>query len=223
MRLSPIIALVLVGAPLAAQTPLTGFAPSTAQRERTLETLLQSIPDTASARKHVRTLSAEAHVAGSPAQTKTADYVLRQMASWGLDTARVAFKVYMPYPESTLVERMKPTRIRFKLDEPALKEDPTTQGKIFPALNGYSGSGDVTAPVVYVNYGLIEDYAVLDSLGISVKGKVAIARYGRSFRGIKAREAEKHGAAALLIYSDPGDDGYARGDTYPVGDRKSVV
>jgi len=86
-----------------------------------------------------------------------------------------------------------------------------------PPFNGYTGSGDVTADVVYVNYGLIDDYRVLDSLGVSVKGKIAIARYGRSFRGIKAREAERHGAIGLIIYSDPQDDGYFRGDVYPTG------
>jgi N-acetylated-alpha-linked acidic dipeptidase len=84
-------------------------------------------------------------------------------------------------------------------------------------FNGYGAAGDVRGEVVYVNYGLIEDYAQLDSMGVSVKGKIAIARYGRSFRGIKAREAEKHGAVGLMIYSDPADDGYARGDVYPVG------
>ena len=97
--------------------------------------------------------------------------------------------------------------------------DPTSALAQYPTVNGYSGQGDVTGEVVYVNYGLIEDYAQLDSLGVSVRGKIAIARYGRSFRGIKAREAEKHGAAALLIYSDPQDDGYVRGDVYPDGAR----
>ena len=88
----------------------------------------------------------------------------------------------------------------------------------YPTVNGYSGEGDVTSDVVYVNYGLIEDYAQLDSMGVSVKGKIAVARYGRrSFRGIKAREAEKHGAVGLLIYSDPQDDGFVVGDVYPEG------
>ncbi len=87
----------------------------------------------------------------------------------------------------------------------------------YPTVNGYSAAGDVTGDVVYVNYGLVEDYRKLDSLGVSVRGKIAVARYGRSFRGIKAREAERHGAIALLIYSDPADDGYVRGDVYPAG------
>ena len=95
--------------------------------------------------------------------------------------------------------------------------DPTSKLAQYPTVNGYSGQGDVTGEVVYVNYGLIEDYAQLDSMGVSVKGKIAIARYGRSFRGIKAREAEKHGAIGLLIYSDPQDDGFVVGDVYPDG------
>jgi N-acetylated-alpha-linked acidic dipeptidase len=103
------------------------------------------------------------------------------------------------------------------LAEPVVADDPTSKLAQYPTVNGYSGQGDVTGDVVYVNYGLIEDYAQLDSMGVSVKGKIAIARYGRSFRGIKAREAEKHGAMALLIYSDPQDDGYVVGDVYPDG------
>src|SRR5205823_14871249 len=95
-----------------------------------------------------------------------------------------------------------------------------TTSAAFPqvlAFNGYGASGDVRGDVVYVNYGLVEDYAQLDSIGVSVKGKIAIARYGRSFRGIKAREAEKHGAIGLIIYSDPANDGYVAGDVYPSG------
>src|SRR5262249_17039429 len=92
----------------------------------------------------------------------------------------------------------------------------------YPTVNGYSGQGDVTGEVVYVNYGLIEDYAQLESIGVSVKGKIAVARYGRSFRGIKAREAEKHGAIGLLIYSDPQDDGLVAGDVYPEGPMRNA-
>src|SRR4030095_4878633 len=103
------------------------------------------------------------------------------------------------------------------LTEGPISADSTSSLPEVPPINGYGGSGDVTGEVVYVNYGLIEDYATLDSLGVSVRGKVVVARYGRSFRGIKAREAERHGAAALLIYSDPQDDGFVRGDVYPAG------
>jgi N-acetylated-alpha-linked acidic dipeptidase len=123
----------------------------------------------------------------------------------------------MPHPVSVDVERMATQPKRLSLAEPAVAGDPTSKLWQYPTVNGYSGEGDVTADVVYVNYGLVEDYAQLDSMHVSVTGKIAIARYGRSYRGIKAREAERHGAAGLLIYSDPQDDGYVVGDVYPDG------
>jgi N-acetylated-alpha-linked acidic dipeptidase len=213
---------LLFTVPALAQAPLTGFSPAAAERERTLEPILLKAGDAPTAVRDRRTLAAEPHVAGTPAQQRTAAYVLREMARAGLDTSRVDFSVYLPYPDSTIVELVTPSHIRFSLDEPPIPGDTTTYLKPWPAMNGTAGDGDVTAPLVYVNYGLIEDYATLDSLGISVKGKIAIARYGRSFRGIKAREAEKHGAAALILYSDPQDDGYFRGDVYPEGPMRNA-
>jgi len=206
----------LCAAPGAAQAP-TGFSSATGARERALEQLLVTLGDTGRARAHSRTLSAVPHVAGTPAQLATARYVLEQMRGFGLDTSRTDFQVYIPRPESTVVEIVWPRPERLALEETPLPEDSTSQRSIWPVMNGHAAPGDVTAPLVYVNYGLIEDYRILDSLGISVRGKVAVARYGRSFRGIKAREAEAHGAAALLIYSDPQDDGYVVGDVYPEG------
>jgi N-acetylated-alpha-linked acidic dipeptidase len=157
-------------------------------------------------------------MAGTPAQARTRDYVLSQMKSWGLETEMRTYRIWMPHPVSTRVWRISTAPVELNLQEGPIPEDTTSVA--FPqvmAFNGYGAAGDVSGEVVYVNYGLIEDYAQLDSMGVSVKGKIAIVRYGRSFRGIKAREAEKHGAAGLLIYSDPADDGYARGDVYPVG------
>ena len=156
-------------------------------------------------------------MAGTPAQQRTARYVLEQMRAFGLDTSRTDFQVFIPYPESTVVELVRPVSQRLSLTESALAEDAASQGAIWPAMNGHAAPGDVTAPLVYVNYGLPEDYHLLDSLGVQVRGRIAVARYGRSFRGIKAREAEQHGAAALLLYSDPQDDGYVVGDVYPEG------
>jgi N-acetylated-alpha-linked acidic dipeptidase len=196
---------------------LTGFSPATATRQRSLEQLLVTLGDTARARLHSQTLSAVPHVAGTPAQQATARYVLERMKSFGLDTSRADFQVYIPHPESTVVEIVWPRKERLALEETPLPEDSTSQRSIWPVMNGHAAPGDVTAPLVYVNYGLIEDYRVLDSMGVSVRGKIAVARYGRSFRGIKAREAESHGAVALLIYSDPQDDGYVTGDVYPEG------
>ena len=212
----------LIPAAARAQAPLTGFSSSAAARERALEPILLEAGDAKAAVRDRRTLAAEPHVAGTPAQQRTAAYVLREMAAAGLDTSRADFSVYMPYPDSTVVELVTPTHIRFALDEPPIPGDTTTYLTPWPAMNGTAGDGDVTAPLVYVNYGLIEDYATLDSLGISVKGKIVIARYGRSFRGIKAREAEKHGAVALIMYSDPQDDGYFRGDVYPEGPMRNA-
>jgi N-acetylated-alpha-linked acidic dipeptidase len=196
---------------------ISGFTTSNAARELQLEHRLQAVPDSISAQTWTRALAAKPHVAGTPAQKETADYVLRQMASWGLDTQRVAFRVYLPYHDSTIVERISPSRLRLTLEEPPVSGDPTTMLKPWPAMNGNSGKGDVTAALVYVNQGLPADYATLDSLGVSVRGRIAIVRYGGSFRGIKAREAEAHGAIGLLIYSDPKDDGFGAGTVYPDG------
>ena len=157
-------------------------------------------------------------MAGTPAQARTRDYVISQMKSWGLETEVRSYKVWMPHPITTRVWRISPDPIELNLQEGPIPEDTTSVAyPQVPAFNGYGAAGDVRGEVVYVNYGLIEDYAQLDSMGISVKGKIAVARYGRSYRGIKAREAEKHGAVGLLIYSDPADDGYVRGDVYPAG------
>lgn len=191
--------------------------PAAAQQTETLDRLLLATPDAGRAREYSTELSRVIHVAGSPRQLETADYVLRLMKSWGLDTSRATYKVYLPWADSAVVELAGATPVRLSLAEPPVPGDPTSSLPQYPTVHGYSGSGDVTAPLIYVNYGLPVDYTRLDSLGISVKGKVVIARYGRSFRGIKAREAEKHGAAAILIYSDPQDDGFVPGDVYPQG------
>ncbi|HSC58092.1 MAG TPA: M20/M25/M40 family metallo-hydrolase [Gemmatimonadales bacterium] len=192
-------------------------APVAAQQTPTLDRVLLSTPDAAKAREYSTELSRVIHVAGSPRQVETADYVLRLMKSWGLDTSRVSYRVYLPWADSAVVELAGPTPVRLSLAEPAVPGDTTSYLAQYPTVHGYTGSGDVTAPLIYVNYGLPVDYAQLDSLGVSVKGKVVIARYGRSFRGIKAREAEKHGALAILMYSDPHDDGFVPGDVYPWG------
>ena len=203
--------------PLAAQG-LTGYSTANAQRQRALERATVAAPDPRRAAAHSRALSAEPHVAGTAGQARTRDYVIEQMKAMGLETEVRAYDVWMPHPTSVRAWRVAPEPRELDLREGGVPQDTTlgTTGEVLP-INGYGGSGDVTADVVYVNYGLIEDYAQLAAAGVSVRGKIAIARYGRSFRGIKAREAEKNGAAALLIYSDPQDDGYVQGDVYPEG------
>ena len=199
------------------QQPLVGYTAANGARERQLEADAIARPSPDRASKHSIELSRETHVSGTPAQARTRDYVIGQMKQWGLQTEVRSYDVWMPHPTLVRVARVSPQPRELPLAEPPVAGDPTSRLSQYPTVNGYSGQGDVTGDVVYVNYGLIEDYAQLDSMGVSVKGKIAVARYGRSFRGIKAREAEKHGAIGLLIYSDPQDDGYAVGDVYPDG------
>ncbi|MEO8622261.1 MAG: M20/M25/M40 family metallo-hydrolase [bacterium] len=203
--------------PIGAQSALPGYAAGTAAAERTLEAQTIARPDAARARAHSKALSIETHVAGTPAQARTRDYVVAQMKAMGLETEVRQYDVFIPHPTSVQLWRTSPRPKALSLAEPPVSGDPASKLAQYLTVNGHSGAGDVKGDVIYVNYGLIEDYARLDSLGISVKGRIAIARYGRSFRGIKAREAEKNGATALLIYSDPQQDGYVNGDVYPKG------
>lgn len=212
-----LFALSLLAAPLGAQA-VTGFTRTQAERQRELERAATSVPSPERAQAHSRVLSAEPHVAGTPAQARTRDYVIDQMKALGLETEVRGYEIWMPHPTSIRVWRVDGDGRELDLREGQVAGDLTlgTTGEVLP-INGYAGSGDVSGEVVFVNYGLIEDYAQLAALGVSVRGKVAVARYGRSFRGIKAREAERNGAIALILYSDPQDDGYARGDVYPEG------
>jgi N-acetylated-alpha-linked acidic dipeptidase len=183
---------------------------------QSFEQRLLAVPDTASVRQMSRDLSAVPHMAGTPAQAATRDYVLDRMKSWGIDAWSKEYTIYLPQPDTVAAWIITGRRgTPLTLAEPG-------SGPQIPPFNGYTGDGDVTADVVYVNYGLIEDYKTLDSLGQSVKGKIAIARYGRSFRGIKAREAQKRGAVGLIVYSDPQEDGYFRGDVYPKGPMRNA-
>ncbi len=206
--------------PAAAGQAGAGYTPADAAAEASEEARAIAIPSPAQADSFSRFLSYEPHMAGTPAQARTRDFVIAQLRKWGLETEVRAYDVYMPQPKTIHVWRLNPggDSTELSLSEGAVPGDSTSSAfPQIPAFNAYSASGTASGEVVYANYGLIEDYAHLDSIGVSVKGKIVVARYGRSFRGIKAREAERHGAAALLIYSDPADDGYTRGDVYPEG------
>lgn len=216
MRL--VLGLLLVASSLSAQQ--VGFAPSAVAREDSIERALIASPDTQSARLWTKALSKVPHMSGTPQQAATRDYVLNLMKSWGLETWFTTYDVFLPQPDSSalwLIAAPGAAPQPLSLTEPAVPGDSTSLGPQVLAFNGTAASGNVTGDVVYVGYGLIEDYKTLDSLGISVKGKIVIARYGRSYRGIKAREAERHGALGLVLYSDPAEDGYVRGDVYPKG------
>ena len=209
-------------AALGAQAPLTGFTGAASATQRDLERRAIAVPSPDSARRIARALGIEPHVAGTPAQERTRDYVNAELRKLGLKVETRSYRVYLPHATGVKVWRVSPQPMELPVNEPAIAGDSLSTLSQYPTVNGYSAAGDVSAEVVYANYGLVEDYVKLDSMRVSVKGKIVVARYGRSFRGIKAREAEKHGAVALLIYSDPSDDGYVQGDVYPEGPMRNA-
>src|SRR6266550_434109 len=202
-----------------AQTPIDGFAPKLSETQRQREEQFRAVPSAANAREELRRLTAEAHLAGSPEDYATAIYVRDQMRSFGLNSDLREYQVLLPSPRTpSIVELIAPRRERLQVREDVVPEDPSSfSKKIVPLFNGYGASGDLTAPLVYVNYGLPPDYEALKKLGVDVKGKIVLARYGNSFRGVKAKVAEDNGAVGLIIYSDPAEDGYTQGDVYPKG------
>ncbi|MHB1298098.1 MAG: M28 family peptidase [Gemmatimonadaceae bacterium] len=215
--LTTVLSLLVAPLALPAQQ-MTGYSPANAMAQRAAEAAAIARPDSARIRTLARALADRPHIAGTPAQARTRDLVLDALKDAGLETEVREYEVWLPHTVEHGVWRISPSPRKLDLREGSTPSDPTTVAHPeYPTVNGYSGTGDATGEVVYVNYGLIEDYAQLDSIGVSMKGKIAIARYGRSFRGIKAREAEKRGALALLMYSDPADDGYVRGEVYPEG------
>jgi N-acetylated-alpha-linked acidic dipeptidase len=163
-------------------------------------------------------MTARPHHVGSPYGKENAEFIASLFRSWGYETAIERFDVLFPTPKIRVVELLAPQRYTAKLHEPALAEDATSnQAEILPPYNAYSIDGDVTGELVYVNQGVPRDYEVLEKNGIDVRGKIVIARYGGSWRGIKPKVAAEHGAIGCIIYSDPRDDGYYNGDVYPVG------
>jgi N-acetylated-alpha-linked acidic dipeptidase len=183
------------------------------------ETRFLSVPTPASAEAHMRVLTAEPHVAGTPEDYKTAQYVAAKFRAAGLETSIVPYKVWLNYPAEISVDAYTAKgRIMHGPTPEQVDDDPFQKNpKVMTAFNGYSPSGDVTADVVYANYGRPEDFQELKELGVDVRGKIVIVRYGENFRGVKAYLAQEMGAAALIIYSDPIDDGYTKGDSYPKG------
>lgn len=170
----------------------------------------------------VKLTSSYPHQIGSPGSKKNAEYILKLFKQYGWDAEIETFKVLFPTPKTRVLEMTSPTRYVAVLKEPALAEDATSgQAGQLPTYNAWGADGDVTAELVFVNYGLPQDYEVLDKMGISVKGKIVIAKYGHSWRGTKPKVAQEHGAIGCIIYSDPMDDGYFQGDVYPKGPFKN--
>ena len=201
-----------------AYAPIRGFPSEEWKAQHDLEERAKAIPTPARIHIYMERIASKPHQAGSPASKTVADYLAAQIKDWGLDVHTEEFEALMPYPTSRVLEMTAPVKFRAELKEPPIAEDPATSepGQL-PTYNAYSASGDVTAPLVYVNYGLAEDYEELRREGVGVKGKIAIARYGRSWRGVKAKLAQENGAVGCLIYSDPHEDGYFLGDVYPKG------
>lgn len=196
---------------------ITGFRADAVEAQREYERALRAAIDPDTVARFARGLADRSHMAGTPGQRATRDSVMAWLTAAGLEIGYDSLVLYMPQPLEVSVARVFPTRIEFDLTEPPIPEDPPTRFDVVPAFHAYSGSGTVEAEVVFVNYGLPADYKLLDSLGVSVEGRIVLARYGRSFRGIKAREAERRGAAALLLYNDPEGDGFVKGEVYPAG------
>jgi len=204
---------------------IDGFSAESTLDERQLEEKFRAIPNSDSAREHLRQLTMEPHIAGTKEDYATAIYVRDQFKSYGLAAELKEYEVWLNYPKSpSVLELITNRRQRLSVTEAIVPGDPTsTSPKITPLFNGYSATGDVTAPVVYANYGLPNDYEALKNIGVDVKGKIVIVRYGNSFRGVKAKVAQDQGAIGCIIYSDPADDGYMQGDVYPKGPWRPVA
>lgn len=206
----------LVPAGTAAQAT-TGFAPAAVAEQQQCEARLLELPTPAGFREHLRTITAEPHPTGSQAQLRVADYLEQAMQRAGFTVERYAYDVYLPLLDSIVVEAeiVAPTRERLVNREPAVAGDEFSgHPDLLPAWNAFSGSGDVTAEVVYANFGRKEDYDELAAMGVDLRGRIVLARYGGNFRGYKVKFAEEAGAAGVIMFNDPG---FARDNAYPEG------
>jgi N-acetylated-alpha-linked acidic dipeptidase len=207
---------------LTAQTAgpvIAGFTAQSEPGEVSWEQRFKALPDPQRMRANMERLSAHPHHVGSPYDKENAEWILAQYKQWGWDAHIEEFQVLFPTPKVRLLEMIAPSKFTAKLEEPAIAVDPTSNQKDeqLPTYNAYSPDGDVTAPLVYVNYGVMADYEELARRGVSVKGAIVIARYGQSWRGIKPKIAAEHGAIGCIIYSDPADDGYSQQAAFPKG------
>ncbi|MGV3685756.1 MAG: M28 family metallopeptidase [Daejeonella sp.] len=195
---------------------LSSYAQDPARKQT--ETQFDAFLSAQSIGNTIKELSAKPHFVGSPGSKEVAENILAKFKSYGWDANIETYQVLFPFPKVRSLEMVSPQKFKALLKEPALKEDGTSgqQGQL-PTSNIWSADGDVSGELVFVNFGLPEDYETLESLGIDVKGKIVIARYGRSWRGIKPKIAQEHGAIGCIIYSDPKEDGYFQGDVYPKG------
>jgi len=205
----------------AADAPATldGYTAESTRTERDWEAKFRALPSPANQREYMRRLTARPHHVGSPYGKEIAEWLLSKFQEWGFDARIETFDVLFPTPKERALEMVEPRRFTAKLTEPPVAIDPTSDqiSEQLPTYNAYSADGDVTAPLVYVNYGMPDDYEEMERFGVSVKGAIVIARYGHGWRGVKAKVAAEHGAVGCIIYSDPADDGYTAGEVFPGG------
>ena len=207
---------------LSLATILISLETASAQNQKQLESSFDSNLSSENIGKTIKELSLKPHYLGSVGSKEVAENLLAKFKSYGWDAAIETYQVLFPSPKVRMLEMTAPTKYKAILKEPAYKEDATSgHPDQLPSYNAWSADGDVSAELVFVNFGLPEDYETLNKLGIDVKGKIVIARYGRSWRGIKPKVAQEHGAIGCIIYSDPKEDGYYQGDVYPKGSFKN--
>lgn len=199
--------------------PMLGFTAAQATNEQNWERKFDTHLDAADQRAWLERMSAEPNHVGAPHDRANAEFMLAQFREWGWDAHLETFDVLFPTPTRRVLEMVAPTGFTASLEEPPVSGDRTSDRTrhALPPYNAYGADGDVTAELVYVNQGMPDDYKELDRHGISVKGRIVIARYGGGWRGLKPKLAQEHGAIGCLIYSDPRDDGYSAGDVYPKG------
>jgi N-acetylated-alpha-linked acidic dipeptidase len=214
--------IALAAASQAQQKSITGFNDATAAKELQTEQAFDASLSAPHIGETIKELSAFPHNLGSPGSKAVAEKILQKYKSYGLDARIETYTVLYPTPKTRLLELTGPTQYTATLKEPAVDGDATSgQDNQLPTYNAWSADGDVSGQLVFVNYGLPDDYETLAKMGIDVKGKIVIVKYGRSWRGIKPKVAYEHGAIGCIIYSDPADDGYSAGDVYPKGAYKS--
>ncbi|MDE3149812.1 MAG: glutamate carboxypeptidase, partial [Acidobacteriota bacterium] len=208
----------LAQAQSAGQTSAFGYADFGAQSK--IEAKFLAVPSAKLAGQELKALTAQPHLAATPEDRKTAGYVARRFRAAGLETKIVPYRVLLNWPKVVRVEAYDPAG-HLLMTGPTrehVQGDPYQDNpRVVMPFNGSSGSGDVTAEVVYANYGRLEDFNRLAAMHIDVRGKIVICRYGSNFRGVKVYLAEQRGAAGVLLYSDPRDDGYYKGDPWPLG------
>ena len=209
---------IVITAGFSQSSSISGFNSANAKQQKDIEKQFDQSLNAGHIGSTIKLLSSKPHHLGSSGGKMMADTIFNRLKSYGWDVRMDTYTVLFPTPKTRVLEMVSPTVYKAILKEPALKEDATSgQDGQLPTYNAWSADGDVTAPLVFVNYGLPADYDMLARMGIDVKGKIVIAKYGRSWRGIKPKVAQEHGAIGCIIYSDPIDDGYAAGDMYPKG------